>query len=114
MNLLPEISSFQETFSRILRTETSSSIPPSAQMSNALVGQNVGELENVLFSVTIFLLLFIKVNVSVLIKFPHFALMTICRHSLVLLLHPLTLFHCLKRFLKPSLTLVSVGLCQRR
>ena len=33
----PEISSFQETFSRILRTETSSSTPPSAQMSSALM-----------------------------------------------------------------------------
>ena len=32
----PEISSFQKTFSRILRTETSSSSTPSAQMSNAL------------------------------------------------------------------------------
>ena len=41
----PEISSFQETFSRILRIETSSSIPPSAQMSNALIGRNMGELE---------------------------------------------------------------------
>ena len=57
----PEISSFQETFSRIRRTKTSSSIPPSAspgsfqvniefippsaQMSSALVGQNVGESE---------------------------------------------------------------------
>ena len=41
----PEISSFQETFSRILRTETSSSISPSAQMSNALVCRNVGESE---------------------------------------------------------------------
>ena len=39
----PEISSFQETFNRILRTETSSSTPPSAQMSNALVGRNIGE-----------------------------------------------------------------------
>ena len=29
----------------ILRTETSSSTPPSAQMSNALVGQNIGESE---------------------------------------------------------------------
>ena len=40
-----EISSFQETFSRILRTETSSSTPPSAQMSSALVGQNMGKSE---------------------------------------------------------------------
>ena len=38
----PEISPFQETFSRILRTETSSSTP-SAQMSNALIGRNIGE-----------------------------------------------------------------------
>ena len=34
----PEISSFQKTFSRILRAETSSSTPPFAQMSSALVG----------------------------------------------------------------------------
>ena len=40
-----EISSFQEKFSRILRTDTSSSTPPSAQMSNALVGRNMSELE---------------------------------------------------------------------
>ena len=39
----PKISSFQETLRRILRTETSSSIPPSAQMSSALVGRNIGE-----------------------------------------------------------------------
>ena len=38
-----EISSFQETFSRILRTEISSLALPSAQMSNALVGQNISE-----------------------------------------------------------------------
>ena len=41
----PKISSFQETFRKILRTETSSSTPPSAQMSNVLVGQNSGESE---------------------------------------------------------------------
>ena len=41
----PEISSFQETFSTILRTETSSSTPPSAYMSNALVGRNMGVSE---------------------------------------------------------------------
>ena len=41
----PEILSFQETFSRIMYTETSSSIPPSAQMSSTLVGRNVGESE---------------------------------------------------------------------
>ena len=40
----PEISSFQETFSRILRTETSSCTPPT-QMSSAPVGRNSGELE---------------------------------------------------------------------
>ena len=39
-----EISSFQETFNRILRTETSTSTPP-AQMSSALVGWNIGESE---------------------------------------------------------------------
>ena len=39
----PEISSFQETFSRILHMETSSSTPPSAQMSSDLVGRNIGE-----------------------------------------------------------------------
>ena len=41
----PEISSLQETFSRILRTETSSSTPPSTQMSSALVGRKSGESE---------------------------------------------------------------------
>ena len=41
----PEISYFQETFSRILCTKTSSSTLPSAQMSSALVGRNMGELE---------------------------------------------------------------------
>ena len=40
----PEISSIQETFSRILRIETSSSTP-FAQMSSALVGRNIGESE---------------------------------------------------------------------
>ena len=51
-----------------------------------------------------------KGNVDVLIQFPHFALMTTCHHILVLLLHPLTIFRCLTRFLKPSLTLVGVVL----
>ena len=40
----PEISSFQETFSRILRTEVSSSSSPtlvSAQTSSALIGQTI-------------------------------------------------------------------------
>ena len=41
----PKISYFQETFSRILYTKTSSSTLPSAQMSSALVGRNMGELE---------------------------------------------------------------------
>ena len=42
----PEISSFQETFSSILRTETSSSTPPpSTQMRSAFVGRNSGESE---------------------------------------------------------------------
>ena len=41
-----EISSFQETFSRILCTETSSSTPPFAQMSSAFVGRNIGESES--------------------------------------------------------------------
>ena len=40
----PEISSFQEIFSSILRTENSSSTP-STQMSSALVGRNIGESE---------------------------------------------------------------------
>ena len=40
-----EISSFQETFSRILCTETSSCTPPSTQMSSALVGRNSCESE---------------------------------------------------------------------
>ena len=40
-----EISSFQETFSRILRTKTSSCTPPSTQMSSALVGLSKGESE---------------------------------------------------------------------
>ena len=39
-----EISSFQETFSK-LHTKTSSSTPPFAQISNALVGRNIGESE---------------------------------------------------------------------
>ena len=39
----PEISFFQETFSSVLRTETSSSTPPSSQMSSALVGRNICE-----------------------------------------------------------------------
>ena len=38
-----EVSSFQETFSRILRTEISSPTLPSAQMSSFLVGRNIGE-----------------------------------------------------------------------
>ena len=42
--------------------------------------------------------------------FPPFALMTTCHHIIVPLLHPWTLFHCLTRFLKPSLTLVGVML----
>ena len=62
------------------------------------------------FLVMIFLLLSVKVNVNVLIQFLPFALMTICQHSLALLLHPWTLFRCLTRFLKPSLTLVGVVL----
>ena len=41
----PEISSFQETFSRIFRIETSSCTPPSTQMSSVLVGRNSGESE---------------------------------------------------------------------
>ena len=41
----PEISSFQETFSRILRIETSSCTSPSTQISSALVGRNKGESE---------------------------------------------------------------------
>ena len=40
------------------------------------------------FSIMIFILLSVKVNVSVLIQFLHFALMTTCLHILVLLLHP--------------------------
>ena len=40
-----EISSFQETLSRILHTETSSSTPPSTQRSSALVGRNMSESE---------------------------------------------------------------------
>ena len=39
----PKVSSFQDTFSRILRTYISSPALPSTQMSNALVGQNSGE-----------------------------------------------------------------------
>ena len=41
----PKISSFQETFSRILHAKTSSSSSPSAQMSSVLVGWNIGESE---------------------------------------------------------------------
>ena len=40
----PEVSSFQETFSRILHTEISSPALPTAQMSSALVSRNNGEL----------------------------------------------------------------------
>ena len=39
----PKVSSFQETFSRILRTNISSPACPSAQMSSALVGRNIGK-----------------------------------------------------------------------
>ena len=39
----PEVYSFQETFSRILRTEVSLPTLPSTQMSSALVGRNNGE-----------------------------------------------------------------------
>ena len=39
----PEVSSFQETFSRILRTEISPPTLPSTQMSSALLGRNKGE-----------------------------------------------------------------------
>ena len=39
----PKISSFQETFSRILHTEISSPALSSTQMSGALVGRNSGE-----------------------------------------------------------------------
>ena len=54
----------------------------------------------------IFLLLSVKVNVSVLIQFPHFALITTCHHALVLLLHPWTLFRCLN---KVSVALAHLG-----
>ena len=52
----------------------------------------------------------LRKGVSVFIQFPLFALMTICHHILVLLLHPWTLFCCLTRFLKPSLILVGIVL----
>ena len=39
----PEVSSFQETFSRILRIEISLPALLAAQMSSALVGRNSGE-----------------------------------------------------------------------
>ena len=39
----PEILSFQETFSKILCTKISSATLPSAQMSSALVDQNIGD-----------------------------------------------------------------------
>ena len=39
----PEISSFLETFIRILRRGISSPTPPFAKMSSALVGQTIGE-----------------------------------------------------------------------
>ena len=39
----PEVSLFQETFSIILRTKISSPTLPSAQMSSALVDQNISE-----------------------------------------------------------------------
>ena len=41
----PRISSLQETFSRILRTEICSPALPSDHMSSALVGRNIGESE---------------------------------------------------------------------
>ena len=41
----PEVSSFQETFNRILHTEISSSALPIAQMSSPFVGRNNGESE---------------------------------------------------------------------
>ena len=41
----PKILSFQETFNKILRIKTSSSTPPSTQMSSALVGRNSDESE---------------------------------------------------------------------
>ena len=44
----PEILSFQETFSRILHTETFSCTPPSTQMSSALVGHDWPLLANLL------------------------------------------------------------------
>ena len=39
----PEVSSFQETFNRILRIEISPPALPSTQMSSVLVGRNSGE-----------------------------------------------------------------------
>ena len=38
-----EISSFQDTFSRILHAKISSPTLPSVQMNDALVGRNIGE-----------------------------------------------------------------------
>ena len=42
----PKVSSFQETFNRILRTEISPPTLPSTQMSSALVSRNSGESRN--------------------------------------------------------------------
>ena len=53
------------------------------------------------FLMMTFLLLSVKVNISVLIQSPHFSLITIFHPILVCLLHPWTLFHCITRFLKP-------------
>ena len=39
----PEISSFQETFNRILHTKISLPTLPSTQLRSALVGQNIGK-----------------------------------------------------------------------
>ena len=60
--------------------------------------------------VMIFQVLFVKLNVSVFILFPSFALITICPHIHVLLLDPWTLSLCLTMFLKPYLTLVGIVL----
>ena len=52
------------------------------------------------------LLLFVKVDISVFIQFPHFSPITSCLLSHVPLLLLWTLFRCLTLFRKPCLTLM--------
>ena len=62
------------------------------------------------FLTMISLLLFVKVDVSVFIQFPHFEPITSCLPNHVFLLLLWTLFHCLTLFRKPCLILIGVVL----